>query len=121
MIDIKDSKYTQVKVSVEVEIATAFKTSCAESGESMAGILSQYMAKHSGAAHKSKPSSTLSSKRQRRTEITKIIKQLESVLDSEESYKDRIPETLQSSEAFENAEQWVSILDEVIELLEGLP
>jgi len=79
------------------------------------------MAKHSGVYLKGKPSSILSSKRQRRAEIVKIIKQLETVRGCEESYQERIPENLQSSEVYEKADEWVSVLSEVIEMLEGLP
>ena len=118
---MKNSKYTQVKVSVDSEIAEAFKASCLASGISMANVLSRYMTKHSGISLKNKPSAGFSSKRQRRAEIVKIIKNLENIKDCEENYKDRIPENLHSSEAFESAEQWVSVLDEVIEILESMP
>jgi hypothetical protein len=79
------------------------------------------MAKYGGKALKSKATSNFSSKRQRRTEIDKIIKQLEIVRNSEERYQERIPENLQSSEVYEKAEEWVNVLTEVIEMLEELP
>ena len=87
----------------------------------MANVLSKYMEKYSGISGKNKPASIRSSKRQRRAEIAKIVRQLENVRDSEENYQERIPENLQSSEVYENAERWVNILTEIIEMLEGLP
>ena len=91
------------------------------SGVSMAGILSEYMAKYSGVSSKNNaPTSVVSSKRQRRAEIAKIIRRLENILDSEENYMNRIPENLHSSVVYEAAEQWASVLEEVIDLLESL-
>jgi len=118
---INNSEYTQVKVSVDSKIAAAFKTSCISDDISMASVLSQYMAKYSGFSSKSHFSSSLSTKRQRRDAIEKIIRQLENIKGFEESYKDRIPDNLQSSIVFESADQWVSVLEEVIDSLGSLP
>jgi hypothetical protein len=88
----------------------------------MAGVLSEYMAKHGGISSKINASSlALSSKRQRRTELAKVIRQLERIRDSEEGYRDRIPENLQTSAVFEAADEWITNLDEVLELLGNLP
>ena len=87
----------------------------------MANVLSQYMAKYGGIAAKNNDDSSLSTKRQRRAAIGKVIWQLENILSHEESYRDRIPENLHSSIAFESADQWVSTLEEIIESLSSLP
>jgi len=87
----------------------------------MASVLSTYMVKYSGKPRKSEKSSKYSAKRQRRVEIEKIIKQLETIRNFEESYQERIPENLQTSKVYEKAEEWVSVLTEVIEMLEELP
>ena len=121
MIIINKSEYTQVKVTVDSKIAAAFKSSCLVSNVSMASVLSQYMAKYSSISSKNKSVLPLSVKRQRRTAIEKIIQQLECVMKAEESYRNRIPENLQTSIFVESADQWVSVLEEVIESLGSLP
>jgi flagellar biosynthesis chaperone FliJ len=80
------------------------------------------MSKYIKSSPEKKSSSlSLSSKRQRRSAVKKIIEQLERVKESESAYCERIPENLQSSARFESAETWISVLDETIELLEELP
>ena len=79
------------------------------------------MAKHSGGTDQTNASPPLSTKRQRRAAIDKVILQLEAIKKSEESYRDRIPENLQSSSVFESADQWVSVLEDVIDSLTSLP
>ena len=121
MILISNSEYTQVKVSVDSQVAAAFKSSCLKSGVSMANVLSKYMATYSATSHKNRSVSSLSTKRQRRAAIVKVIVQLEQILRSEESYRDRIPENLQSSSVFDAADHWVSVLEDVIDSLASLP
>jgi len=120
VITISNSEYTQIKVCVDSQIASAFKSSCLESDVSMASVLSQYMAKYSGISYKTNSSSSLSTKRQRRAALDKVVQQLEHILTYEESYRDRIPENLQSSIVFEAADQWVSVLEEAIESFRSL-
>jgi len=119
-MNIGNSDYTQVKVSVDSKIATAFKSSCLASDVSMASVLSLYMAKYSGISSKNSSSPALSTKRQRRAAIDKVIQQLVCILTSEESYRDRIPENLQSSSVFDVADQCVSVLEETIDSLKSL-
>jgi flagellar biosynthesis chaperone FliJ len=78
------------------------------------------MVKYSRITQEKRPSS-LSTKRQRRAAIEKIMQNLEQIKESEERYRERIPENLQSSTASEAAEQWIDTLEEVIGLLGGLP
>jgi len=86
----------------------------------MASVLSQFMAKYSGISLKTN-SSSLSTKRQRRVAVDKVIRQLECIKHSEESYRNRIPENLHSSPAFDSADIWISALEEVIDSLDSLP
>jgi len=108
-------------VSVDSDIANAFKSVCSVSDISMASVISQFMAKYSGISYKANSASSFSTKRQRRAAIDKVIRQLECIKQSEESYRDNIPENLHSSPAFDSAEHWVSVLDEVIDSLDSLP
>jgi hypothetical protein len=121
VISIPNSQYTQVKVSVPSQIAADFKTACLTYGVSMASVLSQYMAKFSSASCKSGEPTVLSTKRQRRAAIAKVILHLQQVLNAEQSYRERIPDNLQSSSVADNADQWVDGLEDVIESLGSLP
>jgi len=62
----------------------------------------------------------LSTKRQRRAAIRSIMQQLEQIKAAEERYRDNIPENLQGSVVFEKADQYVSLLDEALDLLGSL-
>jgi hypothetical protein len=113
------NKYTQVKASVRPELAEAFKTACARNGTCMAFVISGYMEAYSNAVTPKKTySPDLSTKRQRRAAVRRILGLLESVRDNEENYKNRIPDNLLGSQAYEIAEQCVDLIDEAIETLQ---
>jgi len=117
-----DAHYIQIKVSVNPEIATAFKTSCIDNGVSMASILSQFMSEYSNLSQtiltKKIVHDFTSTRGKRRQSIKTLIQKLELIRDAEEQYLDNIPENLKSSMRFDAADESVSILNEVIELLE---
>jgi len=109
---------TQVKVSVPFETAAAFKAACVASNTTMTDVIIQFMGKYSGSGVvKGGYSPDLSKRRQRRAAIRSILYQLERVKENEEQYLGNIPENFQGSTAYENAEQCVSTLCEVLELL----
>ena len=116
---MSNAAYIQIKVSIEPRVAEAFKLTCKGANVSMAGILTQYMAKFSGLDFNGK-SPDLVTKRQRRMAVSKVILQLERIKASEEYCRNRIPENLHSSPAFESADLWVSGLEEVIDILASL-
>ena len=99
--------YTQVKVSVNPDIATAFKEKCVASGVSMASELSRFMGNS-----KTKPGIKTATRQQRRKAVKLLIEQLEAVIMSERSYGDNIPENLQNSQVYETAQQTLQILEE---------
>ena len=114
------ANYKQVKVSVKPEIATAFKDACESANVSMASEISQFMSHYSNTcANKAGYSPDLSTRRKRRTAVSSIIKQLERIKDNEERCRDNIPDNLQGSAAFDNAEQCIDLLCEAIDLLES--
>lgn len=113
------SQYTQMKVSIRPELAAAFKAACASNGVSMVGVLSSFMETYSDInTPKNGYSPNLSTKRQRRAAVRRILEQLERIQDNEENYKDNIPANLQGSEAFIFAEYCVDLVGEAIEALE---
>ncbi len=106
--------YTQVKVSVAPEIATAFKEKCLQNGVSMASVLSRFMS-----AQTYPPLKPLYDTRQKRRKALRgILDQLHAIKDAEQVYLDNIPPNLQSSKLFEAAELTVATLEEAISLLE---
>jgi hypothetical protein len=114
------SFYTQVKVSVNPEVASAFKSAYAAANVSMAEKLTQLMTEFSDTVAKDKTKPNYSTKRQRRASVRSIARQLEQIKDAEECYKDNIPANLQGSVVFEAADQSVSLLDEAIETLDSV-
>jgi hypothetical protein len=112
------SHYTQIKVSVDSDLASLFKTTCAATGVSMASVISQYMAGYCKTKTKRKPSPDYSTRQQRRSAVEKILVLLELVLQAEEAYADNIPANLRNSIRYTNAEQSVNTLDEAISVLE---
>lgn len=112
--------YKQVKISAPSFVSTAFKDTCAENGVSMASVLSQFMADYSNVSmKKNRHSPDYTTKRKRRSAVKSIIQHLEQIRAAEEQYRDHIPENLQGSVVFENAEQTVSLLEETIDLLDS--
>ena len=117
-----DDHYIQIKVSVKPEIATAFKISCKDNGVSMASILSQFMSEYSNLSQTKSAKKIIhestSTRGRRRQSIKTLIQKIELIRDAEAQYLDNIPENLKGSKRFDAADESVSVLDEVIELLE---
>jgi hypothetical protein len=109
--------YQQLKISIDPELASAFKEACSLSGVSMTSKLSQYMSEYSGIAIKHKRSPEYTTKRQRRAAVKSIVQQLKSIMAAEKQCLENIPENFRESSNFESADESVSLLEEVIELL----
>ena len=111
---------TQVKVSINSDTAFAFKTACISANQSMVAVLSQFMGQYANIATvKNGYAPDLSSRRQRRAAIHDLMRQLQRVRDSEENYRDNIPDNLQGSSVFDKADQCVTLLDEALDLLDS--
>ena len=77
----------------------------------MASALSQFMAEFAGAPmDEKKQMPDYTTKRKRRAALKAIIQHLEYIKEAEEQYCNNIPENLQGSAAYENAEECVSLL-----------
>jgi hypothetical protein len=111
--------YIQVKIHADPRIAAAFKEACRKSGLSMAAVLSQFMAQYS-ALPRTAPAimDDISTRGKRRKLVQSMAQRLVKVRDAEERYLSNIPENLQGSSPYDAAEQSISIMDEVIELLD---
>jgi len=112
--------YTQIKAHIDPEVASAFKTACAVSGVSMAAVLTQFMVKYSKTTKKHRPVPGYSTRRQRRAAVSCFAQQLEMIKSAEEQCRDNTPENLQGSVVYEKADEYVSQLEEVIELMEAI-
>jgi hypothetical protein len=112
--------YTQVKVSVDPDVALAFKKTCVSSGVSMAKKLTEFMSEYSIVAAKSGRLPDFITIRQRRSAAKSMAKQLDILKTAEAQSRDRIPLNLQLSENYENADERVSLLEEAIELLKSI-
>jgi hypothetical protein len=109
-----NSHYTQVKVSVQPEIAAKFKAKCQTKGVSMASELSRFM---SGDNKRDKPKDISSTRQKRRKALVEVITQLEEICYAEKDYWDNIPINLQNGERYEAAEQAYSAMEEALALL----
>ena len=117
---VPTTNHKQVKVTIEKDVALAFKEACVASNISMACRLSQFMADYSNTVMKKKPSPDYTTRRKRRAAIKKIIEQLEEIKSFEERYRDNVPENLQGSIVYETAEEYISMMEESIELLSSI-
>jgi hypothetical protein len=112
------AEYKQVKISVDPQVAAAFKTACAKAGVSMAGELTQFMRGKTGKLETQSKSQKMTTRKTRRKAAQRILSELNMLLGNEETYMDRIPDNLQGGIAYESALQTVDLLGQVIELLE---
>jgi len=112
--------YSQVKISTDPVLASAFKKACALSGASVASTLANFMREYSNVAKKRKPAPDYSTRRQRRTAVRYFAQQLEQIRDAEERVRDNTPENLQGSIVYEQADEYASLLDEATDLLNSI-
>ena len=112
-------KSKQVKVTVEPEIAKAFKDACIANGISITREISQFMAERADILNltANKNNNRMNIRGGRRKETRKIIEQLEAIRDAEDDYKNKIPENLQSGAAYESAENTVESIEQAINAL----
>jgi hypothetical protein len=108
------AKFTQVKVSVDPQIAAAFKEACASANVSMAAELSSFMTGYSNSMVKSRDTPGYTTRRKRRAIIMRIIMELEQLKAAEERLVDNAPENLQGAPIYETADEYISIFDDVI-------
>jgi len=114
--------YDQVKVSVPKEIAKNFKKECISLNISMAQVLKQAMLDFCGQKKpKAKPASKkpqVDTRQKRRKAIALALEIIQDARDAEDDYLRAIPENLQNSSRYEDAEACVAALEEAIEALE---
>jgi hypothetical protein len=110
-------RVSQVKVSVDSEIATAFKAACATSNVSMTTELSRFMMEYANGTVKHKVAPNYSTRRHRRTAIKSMVNKLEQMKSCEESVLDNTPDNLVDSSTYEATEEAISVLEEAIATL----
>jgi len=117
-----DAHYKQIKVSVDPELAAAFKRACRIADVSMAGEISKFMSEYckTGKKRKTEVKDDFSTRRKRRKSVADIISRMECIRDAESLCHDNVPENLRGSSAYEDAEESLSTMDEVIDLLESI-
>ena len=83
----------------------------------MAAVLSQYMAQYSQIHPNKRATFNISTRGERRNRIKYLVQQLQSIKVAEENYMINIPQNLQNSQFYENAEETITTIEEAIELL----
>jgi len=117
------TRYRQVKISADPEIAAAFKLVCEAAGVSTAGELSRFMPEYCAVAKKRKPAAPgdgLSTRRKRRGAVAAITRNLEQVRDAETRSHEKVPENLRWPSDCEAIEESLVKMEEAIEALEAI-
>jgi hypothetical protein len=110
--------HTQVKVSVEQEIALAFKAKCIAGGILIAGEISSFMSAVVSNVVLQKPQTdAVATRGQRRNAVEKLIWRIEAVLDAESAYLENIPENLSGPRFYEASERTVAAPEDVLNFL----
>ena len=110
--------YTQIKVSVQPKIAEAFKRKCKSDGVSIASEITRFMREQCDHPRPSEQVLTVSTRQQRRKALSKLVKQLEKIMDAESQYLENIPENLQNSIRYEAASQSIQAIQDAIDNLD---
>ena len=113
-----NAAHSQVKVTVENELASAFKAACAANKCTVTGVLSRFMADYCQVnAKKSTANNPYETRRKRRIALKVIITQMEQLMAAEETFIDNVPENLQGSKWHDAAEQSFTLMQEAIDIL----
>jgi len=115
-----NARLTQVKVSVDPEIAAAFKAACAAANISMAAELSRYMVDYANGLVKPKAAPDYTTRRKRRAALARIIAELEQIKAAEENLIDNAPGNLRDAPIYETAEELIDALEEATGLLRAM-
>lgn len=108
--------YTQVKVSVPPDVASAFKAKCMEKGVSMTSEILRFMGEQENSVKKTF-TYAYTTRQQRRRAVKILMEQIEKIMDAEQQYKENIPSNLEGSCLYEAAEQAVSAFEEALDIL----
>jgi hypothetical protein len=113
------TNYTQVKVSIDPVIASAFKDACAVQGKSLASVLSKFMADYGKTIPKKNllAPKNFDTRKKRRAATKKIVAQLEEVLSEEERYFGSVPDNLHGSKWHEASGSSISTLQDAIDVI----
>jgi len=117
------ANYAQIKAYVSPGIASAFKAACMAAGVSMNSVLTQFMADYSDMPSSKKPAvekDFLSSNRKRRKKHEELLQIFTQLRDAQVFANDNVHDNFRETENFEAAEERVSMMDEAIEILEGI-
>jgi len=117
-----EENYDQIKLSVPKELAKNFKKKCIEINIPMAQVLKQAMLEFCELkTPKIKPTSKkpqVTTRQKRRKAIAFALEIIEDARDAEAAYLEAIPENLQNSSRYEDAQASVEALEEAAQALE---
>ena len=109
--------YIQVKVSVQPEIAEAFKMKCQADGVSMASEIAHFMRERCDKPHPPKHTIKVVTRQQRRKALDELVQKLEAIKEAESQYMENIPENLRNSIRYEAAAQSMQALQDAVDSL----
>ena len=113
--------YTQIKVAVKHQTAAGFKAACATSGISMASELAGFMEEYINPTEgKETLQIRVKTLGDRRRAMAMLCTLMTEIRDAEEDYMNRIPENLQGSSRYDDADERIGKLDEVIDIISDI-
>ena len=125
--------YTQVKVSIAHDTASAFKAACAKRGISMAGAIGAFMSDFANLstesptrclavapARQSTAAVRVASLKDRRKVMASVRSLIAQLISGENNCIQNVPENLQTSENYEIAQERLALLEEVFDSIRDI-
>ena len=112
--------YKQLNVALPPDLAESFKAVCEAHGEPARQVIVRLISEfvESPVPTKKDDSEAYGTRGKRRKAAERVIVQIRDICDAEDGYMNSIPENLQRSVRYANAEKAVSLLTEAIEAME---
>jgi len=115
-----EKHYTSVKVAVKPQTAADFKAACAAAGTSMACELANFMNIYVNPPQEKYIPKNVKTLGNRRKAMAVILTLMTEMRDAEDEFMNNMPENLQSSSRYEEADERLSSLDEVLDTIKDL-
>ena len=112
--------YKQLNVALPPNLAEAFKAACASRGETARQVVVRLISDFTEEPIKPRGTDAepYGTRGKRRKAAGLLLEQLKAICDAEEAYRENIPENLQGSVRYANAEKAVGLLADAIEAME---
>jgi len=115
-----EQHYTSIKVAVKPQTATDFKAACAAAGTSMAAELANFMNIYVNPPPERHIPQNVKTLGNRRKAMSVILTLMTEMRDAEDEFMNNMPENLQGSSRYEDADERLTSLVEALETIKDL-